>query len=269
MNEPTRIPEWMRTEENYIPPKDSDRFLNKTLLGMMGVLAKARTTVRPGKLQGSAPIALFTVLVLIVLTACAKNMFFTYCMLAVALIGLCLLPGKQLKGALSATLGAVLLSFFILLPAALLGSPRTLITICIKVFISVSLIGILNSTIPWNQITKGLRFYHVPSIFIFTLDITLKFIVLLGEVAQNMLEALKMRSIGKNPKKKDSFSGIMGVTFLKSRELSDQVFDAMTCRGFDGEYEVVGKPKLKKADLLYGGVLLLSLVSFIFLERGM
>ncbi len=269
MSEPTRIPEWMQTEENYIAPKDSDGFLRKTMLSIMGVLAKARNSGKPSKLQGSAPVALLTVLTLIVLTACAKNAFFTYCVLGLALICLCLLPGKQLKPAVSATLGAVGLSFLILLPAALLGSPRTLITVCLKVFISVGLISFLSATIPWNQLTKGLRFYHVPNLFIFTLDITLKFIVMLGDVAQNMLESLKMRSIGKNEKKKESFSGIMGVTFLKSRELSDEVFDAMTCRGFEGEYSITHKTKLKPMDLAYAAVLILFVILFIILERGM
>ena len=74
-----------------------------------------------------------------------------------------------------------------------------------------------------------------------TLDITLKYIVLLGDVCLDMLTALKLRSVGKNREKGKSLSGVLGVTFLKSREMSEEMYGAMTCRGFEGEYVKPGQ----------------------------
>ena len=74
---------------------------------------------------------------------------------------------------------------------------------------------------------------------VFTLDITLKYIVILGNICVDMLNAVRLRSVGRNKDKKSALSGVMGVTFLKSREMADEMYQAMVCRGFDGEYNNV------------------------------
>lgn len=264
----TSLPEWMQAEEPYTASKDSDGFLQKSLLKLMSVLSKARSIPAQGRLQANAPIALLTIFILIVLTACSTNAFFSYCMLALVLACFCLLPGKQLKRSLRSTLAATGFSFLILLPAVFLGSPHTFFTVGLKVFLSVGLISFLNSTIPWNQLTAGLRFFRVPNLFIFTLDLTLKYILLLGDVCLSMLEALKLRSVGKNKDKTKGLSGILGVTFLKSRAMADEQFQAMTCRGFDGTYTTSYRFHMKKADFVYLFILCLNLVLFIFLQKG-
>ncbi|HPZ00958.1 MAG TPA: hypothetical protein PLS28_05765, partial [Clostridiales bacterium] len=134
------LPDWMKEEEDYAAVKDSDRFLEKTLLKLMGTLSGLRHQVTAKRLEGSAPVALLSALLLLLLTACAKNMFFPYCMLALVLLGLCLLPGPLLKQSLGNIAAATGIAFLILLPSALLGNTHTLVTVCLKVFISVSLV---------------------------------------------------------------------------------------------------------------------------------
>ena len=269
MAEKPVIPEWMQTTEQYDPPKDADGFTTKSLLSVMGVLAKARNSVIQPFIQANAPVVLLTVLLLVLLTACSHNMFFSYCMLALVLIALITLPGKQVKQAVSGALAAVGISAMLLLPAVFLGSPKSLLTVTIKVFISVGLINYMSATVPWNKLTQGLRTFHVPNLFIFTLDITLKYIVMLGDVCVNMLQALKMRSVGKNRAKAQSFSGVLGMTFLKSRELSDEMYNAMVCRGFEGEYDTKRHFSFQKGDAAYFLLDVLAIILFVFLERAM
>ena len=52
-----------------------------------------------------------------------------------------------------------------------------------------------------------------------------------------ILTSLRLRSVGQNRKKAQSFSGISGISFLKSREMAEEMYAAMCCRGFVGEYK--------------------------------
>ena len=56
--------------------------------------------------------------------------------------------------------------------------------------------NILSHTSRWSEISKSLKLLFIPDIFIWIMDITIKYIVLLGEHSINLLYALKLRSIG-------------------------------------------------------------------------
>ncbi|MGN0702137.1 MAG: energy-coupling factor transporter transmembrane component T [Lentihominibacter sp.] len=253
------IPEWMTHQENYIPETDRDGFINRSLLSVMSVMSRFRTGSTRGSsltvpglaaVSFSAPARLMTALLIIILSSCSRNMFFTYCMIALLLVCLCAMDGGKLKGVFAAALAAAGLSALVLLPAAFLGSPRTILTVSLKVFLSVGLLGHLAATTPWNKITEGFRFFMVPDIMIFTFDITLKYIAILGDICLDMLNALKLRSVGKNRDKSSSISGILGFAFLKSRHMAEEMCGAMACRGFEGEYHRNHKGIIKKWDLL-------------------
>ena len=82
-----------------------------------------------------------------------------------------------------------------------------------------------------------LKKLHVPSVFVFTLDITLKYIVLLGDLIKDLLTSLTLRSVGKNNKKYQSVGGVMGQTFIRSVKMSQEMYEAMQCRGFTDDYK--------------------------------
>ena len=99
--------------------------------------------------------------------------------------------------------------------------------------------------------TGALKSFFLPDIFILVLDITIKYIVMLGDFTLNMLYSLKLRSVGKNRKKYTSMSGVAGTMFIKSKEMAEETYYAMECRGFTGEYHVYGKSKFTMADYAY------------------
>ncbi|MBO7682148.1 MAG: hypothetical protein J6T17_05285 [Clostridia bacterium] len=70
------IPTWMTEPEAYSAPKDSDGFLTKSTLTVLGVLSHIRETSQRGLRWASPPVMLLTVLALIVLMALSKNMMF-------------------------------------------------------------------------------------------------------------------------------------------------------------------------------------------------
>ena len=60
--------------------------------------------------------------------------------------------------------------------------------------------------------------------------------VILGNIIHNLFTAMQLRSVGKNNKKYQSIGGIMGVTFIRSAEMSREMYEAMQCRGFTDDY---------------------------------
>ena len=263
----TVLPSWMCESEAYEPNIDKDGFITKSAQAILGVLAKLKWNAgKDRRFSASPSLKLCYTFLFILLTACSKNYLFSLIMVAGTILALASYPASAMKQILSGTIGAVLFSIFILLPAVFMGNPQILLTIGTKVFLSVTLIGMLSAGTAWNKLTASLRAFHIPDIFIFTLDITLKYIAVLGEICMEILTSLRLRSIGQNKKKAKAFSGILGISFLKSREMADEMYAAMCCRGFVGEYKTGRKYALRKQDIFYIFSMIAVVGLFVYLE---
>ena len=263
----TVLPSWMCESEAYEPNIDKDGFITKSAQAILGVLAKLKWNEgKDRRFSASPSLKLCYTFLFILLTACSKNYLFSLIMVAGTILALASYPASAMKQILSGTIGAVLFSIFILLPAVFMGNPQILLTIGTKVFLSVTLIGMLSAGTAWNKLTASLRAFHIPDIFIFTLDITLKYIAVLGEICMEILTSLRLRSIGQNKKKAKAFSGILGISFLKSREMADEMYAAMCCRGFVGEYKTGRKYAFRKQDIFYIFSMIAVVGLFVYLE---
>ena len=114
-----------------------------------------------------------------------------------------------------------------------------------------------------------MRTFRIPSLFIFTLDITLKYISVLGEICVDILTSVGLRSVGKNPDKAKSFSGVLGITFLKSSEMAEEMYASMCCRGFTGEYQMGKKYRLCLQDVLGILMMVCGICLFLYLNVNM
>ena len=263
----TVLPSWMCESEAYEPNIDKDGFITKSAQAILGVLAKLKWNAgKDRRFSASPSLKLCYTFLFILLTACSKNYLFSLIMVAGTILALASYPASAMKQILSGTIGAVLFSIYILLPAVFMGNPQILLTIGTKVFLSVTLIGMLSAGTAWNKLTASLRAFHIPDIFIFTLDITLKYIAVLGEICMEILTSLRLRSIGQNKKKAKAFSGILGISFLKSREMADEMYAAMCCRGFVGEYKTGRKYAFRKQDIFYIFSMIAVVGLFVYLE---
>ena len=206
--EKTEIPEWMCQQEEYTPSKDKEAFLTKSTKSVLSVLGKLRFHEgKDGRFSATPSLKLFYTLIYIILTASARNYLFVLIMCAAVTVRLAFFPAAAIRQVLSETAGAVMISVFLLLPAVFMGNPQTLANITARVYVSVTLVGILSAGTSWNKLTASMRTFRIPSLFIFTLDITLKYISVLGEICVDILTSVGLRSVGKNPDKAKSFSG--------------------------------------------------------------
>jgi len=234
------LPNWMTNSDDYVPPKDGGTFAVKTLKTIGKAMAKIQ--VQRGhekKLHLPAIVKLLGMLAVIVAVSVSQSRLIILTALAAFLLYICTWPAKDLWSILRTSFVATCISFIIFLPAFFIspsGIPNYL-TVILKVFISVGYVAIFNHTTQWNHITGALRILHIPGVFIFTIDIALKYIVLLGKLINDLLTSLMLRSVGKNNKKYSSVGGVMGVTFLRGAEMNTQMYEAMQCRGFTDDYK--------------------------------
>lgn len=123
----------------------------------------------------------------------------------------------------------------------------------IRSFISLSFVYILILSTKWVEILKALRVFRFPKIFTATLDIALRYITLLLEISSNMFLARKSRNIGKSNSSngRKFVASSVGNLLIRSESLSNDVYNAMTSRGYIGEYITINKFKIGPFDYLW------------------
>lgn len=263
------MPEWLLKTEHYKPKTDKDTFINRSILSLLGILSKIRTqSGHPSdKFKLNAMIKVVCTFMLVVLLSLSRSFFFVIIINVYLLVLLSLMDGKEIVKVLRISLVMAVFTFIILLPAVYWNNSYSCIMITSKVFATVTAVNMLSHTTRWNQITSALTRFFVPDIFILVLDITIKYIVMLGDFALNMFYALKLRSVGINNNKYTSLSGIAGTMFIKSKEMAEDMYAAMECRGFTGEYKIYSKLKISWQDLIFVTINLFIVFIFIYFER--
>lgn len=261
------IPAWLQVPNaTTSAPVKRERYITRSILSIASVLQSFRLDDgSTSRFSASAPVKLLLALGSILLVSLSRNFTFTLVVLALVLVRAALLPAKKLQRLASVVAAATVFSFVLMLPAILLGQQHSAVLIATKVCVSVSIALLVALTTPYNELTAGLRALHVPALFVMTIDLALKNIVRLGKTAQEVLEALRLRSVGKAPDAGAAIGGVGGVVFLKSNEAAQATYDAMVCRGFDGTYVVGQKRMLKAVDAAWvaGFVALLGLFMYL------
>ena len=230
----------MKKTEDYVPPADGGAFYYRTLKSLGGIMSRLRLeSGREGRFSLPAGVRLLLMIALIILVSVTQNDLVIMAVGAVALVRLALMQAEDIGAVVKAVLVAVIMAAVIFAPAVIMDPARlwNSIRVVAKILISVTLVGIFNRTTQWNHPTAVLRKAHIPGTVIFIIDITFRYIVLLGNLMQELLTAVSLRSVGRDDKKYNSVGGVMGVTFLRGTEMNKEMYEAMQCRGFTDDYE--------------------------------
>ncbi|MGI6107817.1 MAG: energy-coupling factor transporter transmembrane component T family protein [Lachnospiraceae bacterium] len=203
----------------------------------------------------------------ILLCALSQNAFFTVSIIAVLLARLAAMEASAIASVLKRMALPVLFTMVLMLPAVFLGNPRSMLTVTMKVFESLLVLGILNEELSWKEITGSLESLHLSGIAVMTLDTAIRFLVILGRFANRMSEAVSLRRVGKKNWRNAGTGGILGTVFLKSQQMSARTSEAMRCRCFDGKYQHHGKRKPGAADACYALLIPLLVIWFLYTSR--
>lgn len=258
------MPEWLTVKNEYTPQSDKDTFINKSILSLLRLISRIRSESEYKKetLKVSAVLKVALTFILILFLSLSSSLTFIVIVNVYLLLILSMMRGEDILKILRASFVIAVFTFVILLPATFWGNYYSIIMITPKVFATVTAVNIVSHSTKWNNITNALKVFFIPDLFILVLDITIKYILLLGEFSLNMLYALKLRSVGKNRSKYTALSGIAGIMFIKSKEMSEDMYSAMECRGFTGEYKINKKSKITFYDIIY--IAMNAMIAFLF-----
>ena len=197
------MPDWLFKDEEYTPPSDKDVFINKSILSILSVLSRIRTQsgYKTDTFRVHAAFKVAFTFLLVVLLSLSTNFTFIFIIDVYLLVILSFMDGKEILKVLGTSLLMAMFTFIILIPALLWGNTYTTIMMTSKVFSTVMAVNIVSHSTRWNAITGAFKRFFVPDVFILVLDITIKYIVMLGDFSLNMLYALKLRSVGRNKSK--------------------------------------------------------------------
>ncbi|MEI6131452.1 MAG: energy-coupling factor transporter transmembrane component T [Bacillota bacterium] len=264
------MPEWLQLEEKYAVPSERDSFINKSILAFLSVISRIRAQegANADQFFVNSVFKVFFTLSLAILTSLSSSFTFVIVIIVYLLVILSFMDADQIIKILRISLLMTVFSFVILLPAVFWGNSYSIVMITSKVFVTVTSVNILSHSTSWTSISSALKRFFVPDIFIFVIDITIKYIVMLGEFSLHMLYALKLRSVGKNKSKYLSLSGIAGTMFVKSKEMAEDMYSAMECRGFSGDYRIYVKFKFTFADFVYIIINVGIIFAFAYLGRA-
>ena len=260
--------EWLSKNENYIPQSDKDTFINKSILSLLNILSKIKTQsgYKTDKFYVNAAFKVAFTFMLVTLLSMSRSFTFVIIINVYLLAILSLMQAEKIIKILRVSFVMAIFTFVVLIPAAYWGNGYSSVMITSKVFATVTAVNILSHSTRWNSITSALKRFFVPDIFILVLDITIKYIVMLGDFTLNMLYSLKLRSVGRNRRKYTSLSGIAGTMFIKSKEMAEDMYSAMECRGFTGEYHSYNRLEFTFADVIY--IIINVGIIFIFVYLG-
>jgi cobalt/nickel transport system permease protein len=119
--------------------------------------------------------------------------------------------------------------------------------------ISLSFAFLLLLTTRWTRITGALASMHLPLLLVSILNMAYRYIFVMSDMAGSMLEARFLRTVGKlkTTDNRQFMSRSVASLFLKSHALSEEIYDAMLCRGFTGKPVSVDEFKIGAADILF------------------
>ncbi len=262
-----QLPPWLSAPERYVPIPDRGRYLEKSLVALLGALAALRE--RPG--SGHSPEALRpelklgALLAFVLMVSLSRSPLFIEAAAADALGCLALLRAEPIARTLRKAMAASLFALVIFLPATLRGGSGIALFLSAKVLLSVLAAALFSAVTPWPSISAAFAALRAPGIFVMTLDMAVKYVWLLGGLLLDMLGALKLRSVGRDPRKRDSLSATAGTLFLRSREAAEEQYSAMACRCYAGVYRRARAQRLGPADAAFAGLGLALLAAFAFL----
>jgi len=240
---------WLLEKDDYTPLKDRDVFLSRNVLSIFGILS----TLRRKKSNDDTWIYRVSVLLKIIFTLLfIVSLSFTRHIIYAAIVNVYMLSfllfmnRYDSKRIIKLFISVILFSFLVVIPS-LFFYPSIYNALLLVLRITASIISVnvlVYSCLP-HQITGCMNRLFVPDLLIIIFDLTLKYIILLGDCAMEMFQALALRSVGVNRKKTNTVFNIFGAIFLKSKNYSEALYDAMICRCFDGNYSRTAKLSFK------------------------
>lgn len=123
-----------------------------------------------------------------------------------------------------------------------------------RVVVCVSAVVLLFLTTPQQVLFKSLRSIGVPIIFVFTLEMTYRYIFMLTDLIREIYIAKRARTIRSRSMSEEQkwVGGRIGYILIRSLSISEKVHMAMQSRGFTGDVKIMQEFRVGKRDYIAG-----------------
>lgn len=139
----------------------------------------------------------------------------------------------------------------------------TFISIFIKCTLTVTASILLIATTGMDKLGAALRMIKVPKIFVLQLLLTYRYISILIEEVSTMTRAYLLRAPGQKGIEVRIWGSFAGQLLIRTYDRAERVYEAMSLRGFNGEYNTGAIKKIKVKDYSY---LIIWSIVFIFIR---
>jgi cobalt/nickel transport system permease protein len=123
-----------------------------------------------------------------------------------------------------------------------------------RVATSISLAVLLTLTTPWTRLLAALRALGVPRIMVLTVGMAYRYLFLLLDVVDDMYTARRSRTVksGVDVKQGRRFVAASAATlFGKAHQMSEEVHQAMTARGYNGNARTLDTWRVRTVDIAW------------------
>jgi cobalt/nickel transport system permease protein len=259
--------------------KKNNGFIEGAVAGFASLLRETLENeliaARPGFLQRSDPRMKCLGIALLIATAMLAHSLTPLAVLYLLCLSLAVGSRISLVFFLKRTLPFIpLFSLFIAAPAIFSGvTPGTIVAgfsffgsrlaitrqgidaaslLLLRVTVSVSLAALLILTTRHHILLKTLRIFRVPQLFVMTMGMSYRYILLLIDIVQNTFLGIKSRVgfVASSRAGRRIAAVNMASLWLRSYRLHSQVYDAMLSRGYTGEPVVRQEFRARAADYL-------------------
>ncbi len=144
-------------------------------------------------------------------------------------------------------------------------------TFLARVTTAVSFAILLMLTTRWSDLVNALNALRFPKMFVLILGMAYRYIFLLLDMVSKMLFSRKSRAAGKESSVSSwkLNAGIVGALFLKSYDMSEDIYLAMLSRGFNGEFMHVhadSQPRRSAKDFMFLSTIIIFCISALLAE---
>lgn len=127
----------------------------------------------------------------------------------------------------------------------------TFLSIFIKCGLTVTVSILLIATTGMDKLATAMRMLHIPKIFVLQLLLTYRYISVLIEEVLRMLRAYSLRAPGQKGIAPGVWGSFAGQLLLRTFDRAQRVYESMSLRGFNGEFNKGDISKASFKDYAY------------------
>ncbi len=131
------------------------------------------------------------------------------------------------------------------------GGVLTMLSLMAKGVLTVLSSYLLIATTTVESICGALRILHVPGILVTEFLLICRYISVLLQEADRMTQAYALRAPGQKGVAKSAWGPMLGQLLLRSMDRASRLYQSMCLRGYNSDFPISSKLKIKASDLIY------------------